>query len=140
MTKYDDMTPRERDAWAAEHVFKLPVKWLPCWRDFECGELHVQGSGPAESDGTNEPCYFPSGREEMFLDKLTYWEVVPSYSTDASADYLVLKYVREAWDSSVLIKFEIHLEGLLATYGSAQAMNYRVSHYINAAWLALNEG
>lgn len=64
---------------------------------------------------------------------------IPNYSTDASADYLILEKVQETWNNASLIKFESMLEELLGSRGFVQAMNYHKGDYLKSAFMALNE-
>ena len=146
---WDDMSPRERDAFGSEHIFTRPVKWLPCWRDPECGTLVIQGNDPDSPDmsgfsGTTEPCYFDERLSESFIDDSSYWDVVPNYSTDASADYLILEKVRETWNRHRQQLFANRLHEI--AYGrfgcwdrcmEEGLMMYEPGDYIHAAWLAL---
>lgn len=145
---WEKLSNRERDAFGSEHIFARPVKWFPCWRDPECGTIQVQANGPDDPDmsvfsGTTEPCYCP---EDMMhgYDDPTYWEVIPNYSTDASADYLILEKVQNEWYRQKFQMFSYHLTQLAIDRSSSVSRGddevaalYSKGDYIHAAWLAL---
>ncbi len=152
---WDDMSPRARDAFGAEHIFGQSVKWFPCWRDPECGTIQIQGNDPDDLDmsgfgGTTEPCYFPEDQDDDVKDDPVYWEVVPNYSTDASADYLVLGRVVSTWGSGgkeiffeslgrILVQRHFGKDMKSFDIPSICCIEYlKPGDYIHAAWLALN--
>jgi len=151
-SNWDEMSCRSKDAWAMQHVFKLPVKWFPCWRDPECGTLQVQSLDPDEPDmsgfgGTKEPCYWSEDRDESFRNDPVYWEVVPLYSTDAAADYEILNKVRETWSKERIWSFYQHLHDVwgmrvncgMQAYpnGDELVMLYEPGDYLKSCWLVL---
>lgn len=126
---WDAMTPRERDAWVAEHVMG--------WRDVDDGKFMAKWKGYDEDTGkvlwdqTDHSGIPSEGGCRDFL---------PNCSTDASADYLVLKKVRETWGNDKKIKFEMNLESQFHRTGCCQAMNYQSGDYSYAAYLTLTQG
>ena len=73
---WDEMSPRQKDAWGSEHVFARPVKWFPCWRDPESGTLQIQGNDADDPDmsgfgGTTEPCWFDERLSELFIAEVS---------------------------------------------------------------------
>ena len=157
---WDDMPPRKRDAFGAEYIFKRPVKWFPCWRDPECGTLQIQANHPGASDmsefgGTTEPCYFPEDQGDKYKDDSSFWDVVPNYSTDASADYLILEKVLKLWGENRKWIFvqclnsiwtERSLQNVQNLSAHSPILIQNMPHllvkpgdYLKAAWMALNE-
>lgn len=88
--------PRKLDAEIAATVMGWPVAWHLCWQDPECGDWwHVNGN-MAPDICEWHPIhwgYLEPGHSHM--NNPEYAEVVPFYTTDARADFAVLKKVRE---------------------------------------------
>ena len=125
---YDDMSSLERDAFGMEHIFKRPVKWL-------------------------DPFYFSEVGDESVQDDPHYWEVVPHYSTDASADYKILQKVRSTWSDARLVgdidsfdvclreiwdKRNLNRKELIASVGYQLHLLYEPGDFLHAVWQALN--
>lgn len=132
--KWAAMTARERDAWVAEHV--IGWRWITDGR-----RCLLQ---PPERIATMLPEYV--FMFSQIADKV--WEIhglVPSYTTDASADYLVLTHVRETWDESALRAFAWHFHSItgLRSRTDAQravfALMYEPGNYSHAAYLVIQE-
>lgn len=147
---YEEMSARERDAWAQEYIFKRSVRWFPCWRDDGVWQIKAKDHPPELDDGDEitEPCFWPEYEFDQPKDNLIYWDVVPSYSTDVSADYEILKKVHESWTGYKLDYFWVSLDALLgkrwqADNGDEAWPNslsllkyYRAGDNLHAAWLA----
>lgn len=150
---WDEMTARERDAWAAENVMGLPMKWFHCWRDPECGSLVVDDPrSPIGAFGAgNHPCYFSPSLDSGCFDDPTYWDPCENYSTDPAADYAVLVHVRENWgDHSWGDRFCHFMDAMNTVwqnrrdthpdFGDQEGWScYLPGDYTHAAWLAMNE-
>ena len=152
---WDKLSNRERDAWGAEYIFKRPIKWFPCWRDPQCGTIMIQSNDPGDLDmsgfgGTTEPCYWSEEMDEEQYDDPIFWDVVPNYSTDASADYLILEKVASTWGPGGKGMFFESLGGILVQRHFGEDMNSDVpsiyfieylkpGDYLKSAWLSLTE-
>ena len=127
MKHYDDMEPRERDAWGAEHVMG--------WQRVE-----IALNAIATIDNRFTPDFMGSYNGTR--------TVVHPYSTDASADYEILKKVRETWDWKWLMAFENHLVTVQESYAKDKddpgswhdfsQLLYQPGDYLHSAWLAEN--
>ena len=127
VTKWEDMEPRERDAWVAESV----MGWRPYWE-----------TAPLEG----EIWMLPPGKSHAVES-----EIAPPFTTDASADYLVLQKVREMWacpaakrnERSLLYMFAEHLHEIQYARKDGCMGNeitpvfYEPGDYSHAAYLAL---
>lgn len=80
MATWDEMTPRERDAWVAENV----MGW-----EREPDEQH-----PGANVAWFKP---PVGQRGENTGTTILSSTAKPFTTDASADYLVLQKVRETW-------------------------------------------
>jgi len=152
--QWQEMSPRQKDAFAQEFIFKRPVKWFPCWRDAEDGVWYVKSKDhdPKLDDGDEitEPCYWPEEQDDSYKDDPIYWEVVPNYSTDLSCDNKILKKVYKAWTGHKLDCFWMRLKELLGRRWQADHGNkawtdilslmqyYHAGDYVHASWLTLN--
>jgi hypothetical protein len=123
------MQPRERDAWVAEHV----MGWSQCNPHFEWSS-HGTGVGVSPWD--------------------EFATVIPGYTTDAAADYLVLERVREMQEAGTPVAdWEDYLDALYSEFSGANVRprisgyrpyeciaKYTVGAYSRAAWMAVEGG
>lgn len=137
MATWDEMEPRERDAWVAENV--MGYVWFRFRRgDGSTHEILMQEFGKRQCEALKMHTTVESGPCD---DSDT--SGAPQYTTDASADYLVLKRVRDTWDEKMLWNFgqRFHgITGIRAVTDSQQgvfAVMYEPGDYSHAAYLAL---
>lgn len=153
MSKWDEMTERERDAWVATHLFDwrwmrfdghggFPKQHVACvppetaqrtifnYPKDTAVEVSERDSHPRFSDW--DRMYYRDGNDDGL-------QVIPEFTTDASADYLVLCKVREEWDGNKHEEFIGILECLFGHthWGEGNAMAYQPGDYSHAAYLAL---
>lgn len=144
MSKWDEMTERERDAWVAEHVMSQRV----------IGETYVSHDGtsvnPTREDWNLRPVYVWNEEtaklheSDEFFDRS--WSVVnghwigallpvPDYTADASSDYLVLCTVREEWGT---VRIEQFAHGLYRVWTDRDPQQHEVKSKI--VWLPYQPG
>lgn len=115
---WEQMSARERDRWVAERVFGQTV-YVSQFH----GELCV-------NNGKRPP------------------GLVPKYSTDVAADYLVLEHVRNTWGHADKLAFDVALQRLCEREAIEAtrvdpgpmlrcAMFYQKGFYSHAAYLVL---
>jgi hypothetical protein len=95
MKTWDEMEPRERDAWVAEHV--MGWTWIAYWkgakRDVRVRALFEPGKCLGKIDDPECPwgCITPAGDEPAEIYSGA------QFSADANADILVLKHIAATW-------------------------------------------
>ena len=149
MKHYDDMSPRERDAWGAEHVMGYVV-----YKGYDVYDGVIDKKSPYRM--LCSPEYFAKWTQKFGpsdegisddVNLITFR--MSNYSTDASADYEILKKVRETWEvifqnafaenlhtSILAIRKTKHPRGLSRN----DLLFYEPGDYLHAAWMALNDG
>lgn len=126
MKTWDEMEPRERDAWIAVNVmgWTLADRRQMGW-----------GDGPdvwLTGEDRDDPNSNPTHQD-------------PKFTTDASADYLVLVRVRETWGPNAFVEYSVRLQRLLTLRLTSKhplcgaMMFYEPGDYSKAAYLALTE-
>ena len=105
---WEAATPRERDAWVAENVMGYDMANPPIIPVF---------------DFTGRP----------FRELIDDWW--PTFTTDPSADYAVLKHVRETWGKVELYLFDNAVLGLLGKpLGPYLSRPTYYVHYTPGVW------
>lgn len=152
MKTWEEMEPRERDVWVAEHV----MGWE--WIVMRVPEGPFRYLCPPDRE-TAEVCRIPEWVETSDHDwrgpRANGDERVTSqtgrmmrYTTDASADYEVLRHVRETWGPKAASEF---MDGATSIWAARRAAMYRglsyndalmyePGDYSHAAYLALTGG
>lgn len=158
---WDNESSREKDAWIAVNIFG----WR--WMRFDgCGGRPEQRVACVPPDAPNRTIYnfhpsaaFPATREDM--PRFSDWDRVPwrddddplaqpsrngfpRYTTDASADYLILCKVREEWSITMKRHFEDSVAMLDYEHSrefpdESPAVYYRPGDYSHAAFLAMQK-
>lgn len=94
---WDEMHPRERDAWIAEHV--MGYVWF---------RYHSRGKNRGvlmTEFGKNQCEQLTQSPPTSEVDDWRDTSIAPSYTTDAAADYLVLARFRDSCDTSQACEF-----------------------------------
>lgn len=129
--KWEEMQPRERDAWIAENVMGY------VWFRFERRDGSRRATLMTETSKRQceqislDGCKVVAGPcEEVDASG------APNYTTNASDDYLVLEKVRETWNIVRITEFESRLFEL-QRHRSLPSISYQPGDYSHAAFLAL---
>lgn len=124
MKTWEQMAPRERDAWIA---------------------LHLMMSRPSPNLQVNPECPHERGEVRDAVANGWWFDVQwPSrYTTDASLDYQAMQMIRNGWSANALHRFDValqrimtlrvHRDDVLLSY----AINYEPGDYCHAAFLAM---
>lgn len=147
MKTWDEMEPRERDAWVHQYVFGNAF-WTNKRGEytFVVTNLH-DGREPWCSSKYPKPDeYAPIDCADIDHMNHIVGELVKRFTTDASSDYEVLCRVRETWGPNQFVEFSVRLQSMLTQRLSGDRplcgamMFYRPGDYSHAAYLALTGG
>ena len=131
---WDKMSCRPKDSWGAEHImgWKRP-------------EHHDTKAARKPSRGHSIYDFYWLSPDGNFTNQ------IPKYSTDASADYLILEKVASTWGPGGKGMFFESLGRILVQRHSGNDMNdmdepsidfieyLKIGDYLKSAWLALTE-
>lgn len=126
--KWEAMTPRERDAWVAEHLYG----WKNCRIADGTGETEFETSAVTKGSMIG---VMPGGVRGFVMN----------FTNHADSDHTVLNSILHGWTYEELATFSSHLKQILQTRSTFErqrlsyAMNYQPGDYSHAAYLTLTE-
>jgi len=140
MKTWQEMEPRERDAWIAEHVMGFVAYY-----GLDAYDGKQDTHSPYCLWGTPE---YIASWSDMFGESSApngcepTYASLPHYTTDPAADYSVLEKVRDTWGDSTGFQTDRFIECLefiwgMTHWGEANPIAYQPGDYSHAAFLAM---